>query len=188
MSETRKRQAKCVRSFIFNDGSEAARSGPGVTAVKLSFPDRDETQVMELGSLSEDIIYAAAAFGLATSVTNTFGAADMSVDDAIEAAASRWEVLSGGQWSGERETGMRTGLLLEAAGLLAEKAGKPWGQEQKDAFAAKLLSGERTAKSLQSNAAFAAALEDVKSRKQEERRKRAAEKAGESTADLSFLD
>lgn len=187
MSDVRKRQSKCVKTFITNSGEETARAGGDVKAIKFFFPERDETQVMNLSDLSDEMVAAAAAFGISTSVSNTFGAADMSVDDAIEAAAARWETLVGGTWSGERETGPRTSLLLEAAKLLRSKSGIAPDKNWEEAFTAKITSGEVTAKNLLAKPQFAAAYEEIKSQRQEERRKRAAEKAGTDT-DISFLE
>lgn len=185
---TRKRGTKCIKSFVLNDGSDVSRSSGEVKSVKFHFPGLDETMLMDLDALSPEMIRAAAAFGLSTSVSNTFGAADMDESDAFEAASSRWETLLNGQWSGDRETGPRTSLIIKAARRVQEDAGKTVDPAWEESFKAKLLAGDITLKSLQSRPIFAAAYETIRAEAAEARRKAAAEKAKASgDTDLEFL-
>lgn len=111
-----KKAAKCDRTFIDHEEAEHSRSFPGVKAVKFNFisglPGQKEL-VMHLEELTPEMLMAAAAFGLNTSVGNTFGAIQ-DPSEAYQAACDRWDTLKDGEWSAERTTGPRVGDLVEA--------------------------------------------------------------------------
>lgn len=119
-----KKVAKCERQFIDADGGVHARAFEGVAAVRLHFVESGNDLLMPLNELPDGIIRAAAAFGLNTSVGNTFGAIE-DPDEALEIAAARWETLKSGQWTSDRVTGPRIGDLIEAMCRLREEKGKP---------------------------------------------------------------
>lgn len=112
-----KKAARCDRIFADHEGNEHSRAFPEVTAVKLRFhatpvsPLRE--LVMNLDDLPPGVLRAAAAFGVNTSVGNTFGAIP-DPSEAYEAACDRWETLVKGEWSADRQTGPRTSDLVEA--------------------------------------------------------------------------
>jgi hypothetical protein len=109
----RKKADKADRMFIASDGGLHPRSFPGVRGVRIRFTETEAELDMMLEELSQDMLLAAAAFGLNTSVGNTFGAIADPIE-ALEAAESRWETLRSGVWSSERHVGPRTTDLVEA--------------------------------------------------------------------------
>lgn len=184
----RKRGQKCVKSFILADGSESVRASGNGVAVKFVFPNNGDL-VMKLDDLQPEVVTAAALFGLSTSVSNTFGSADMDEADAFEAASSRWETLLNGGWTAERETGPRTSLLVLAAKKVRDAQGKSTDADWEDSFKAKLVAGTVTQKQLMGEPIFAAAYEEIRAQLAEARRKAAAAKAeAAGDSDLSFLD
>lgn len=180
-----KRSAKCSRTFKDNAGNITSRASGEVSAVIFTFPGLDNrTLVMQLNDLPESIIRAAAAFGINTSVGNTFGGTP-DPEEAFELAEARWERLKEGEWSAERgESGPRTGDLVEAVRAAKTKAGATFDEA---AFVAKLQSGELKREAVTAIPAVKAEIDAIKLKRLQERAAKSAEAAKASAGDLNAI-
>ena len=179
-----RKATKCERGFVDNEGNVHARAFPEVKAVRLFFVESETELLMHLDELPEGILRAAAAFGLNTSVGNTFGAlADP--DEALEVAESRWETLKAGHWSAERATGPRTSDLLEACVRYYQAQGREVSEQDKEKLTAK-LADPAAVKELSANPHIAVHVAAIRKERAEERARKASEKAG--AAEVKPLD
>lgn len=153
---------KAQRLFRAADGSLEPRVMQDVTAVVFKFPKTDEELVMELSGLSEGILRAAAAFGINTSVGNVLGALK-DPREYLDAAAARWETLTGGSWSEGRESGPRIGDLIEALTRVKAKiSGTAPDQAWIDAQRAKITAPDFDRRVYLQNAQIKAEIDRIK--------------------------
>lgn len=171
----RKRAPKCERTFLDKEGNSHGRSFEAVHAVKFVFLETDHELVMGLDELPEGVLRAAAAFGINTSVGNTFGAIS-DPDDAIEAAEERWETLKSGRWSAERETGPRTSDLIEAVCRAREERGQPVADDFRDNLRAK-FADPAYVKAVEGDPRIAVHVAAIRKERAEDRARKAQERA-----------
>lgn len=171
------RSSKTERRFYNAKGDETARAGGDIVKAKVTFTETGEEIEMDFTQLSPEMVTAAAAFGIMTSVTNAAGGSNPNATP-FERALDRWETIAGGEWQGEREGGPQIGLIVEAAVAL--------GYDEA-AVRAKFKSGEITAAQLMKNAAIEAKVLELKEAKMALRRKDAQAKAGAAAGDLKSL-
>ena len=169
---SRGKREKADRIFLDSNGKEFPRTFEGVQAVEFRFKNGHKLH-MPLDSLPEGILRAAAAFGINTSVGNTFGAIE-DLEDALEAAESRWEQLCRGVWSAERSTGPRTGDLLEALCRALAGIGKRVTEADREGLE-KQLEDAAFAKSVGSDPQVAVHLAAIRKERAEERARKALE-------------
>lgn len=179
VAEKGTRVTKCERVFVDADGKEAARSHPTVVAVRLRFTETGDVLDMPLADLNPGIINAAAAFGLNTSVGNTFGAIS-DPGEAFEAAETRWNSLREGHWSAERQSGPRTSDILEAVARYRKENGSDVSDAWREGFKAKLADGQLDTKKLLEQPVLKAHYLAIKRERAEERATKAAAAVGAS--------
>ena len=174
---TEPRASKTERRFYNAKGEESARASGDVKALKVVFTETGEELPMDLTKLSPEMITAAAAFGIMTSVTNAAGGSNPNATP-YERALDRWETIEGGEWQGEREGGPQTGVVIEALVSL--------GYDEA-ATRAKFKSGEITVAQLLKNAAVEAKVLEIKEAKMAARRKDAQARAQAAAGDLKSI-
>jgi hypothetical protein len=174
---TEPRSSKTERRFYNAKGEESARAGGDTVRMKVTFIDDGGAIDMDLTKLTPEMVTAAAAFGIMTSVTNAAGGSNPNATP-FERALDRWETIEGGEWQGEREGGPQTGLIVEAAVAL--------GYDE-DSVRAKFKSGEITAAQLLKNATIEAKVLELKEAKMVARRKDAQSRAAAAAGDLKAL-
>lgn len=181
--------SKCERTFGFKDGSKAARTNVGVDSVHFRFPENGTTLDMNLDELSDDIIRAAAAFGVNTSVGNSFGALSDPVE-ALRVAEERWETLKTGIWASERQTGPGTSDILEALIRMAADGGKIVDEAGRERLRHKIAAAGESVKTWTADAQLNAHVLAIRQERAERKAEEAAEKAKsapKSTLDLNSL-
>lgn len=185
------RQSKCNRLFKDRKGELSSRTPLDVMAVVFKFPESGSTLEMNLDELPgfkelpDGVTRAAVAFGVNTSVGNTFGAIKGDPIAAEAAAEDRWGTLKDGDWAAEREGGMRIGDLVEAVKRAKTKAGHPFDEA---GFRKSLESGEKDRNVVANIPAVKAELEALRLEKIQARVKAAQAAAatakGEGLADI----
>ena len=179
-----KRAAKCSRTFRDSKGEQTSRASADTRAVIFTFAGTNKILEMALDDLPEAILRAAAAFGINTSVGNTFGGTP-DADEAFELAESRWERLKEGEWSAERgESGPRTGDLVAAAKAAKTKAGATFNEAD---FLEKLRSGALTREKVTSIPAIKAELDAIRLQRMQERAAKSAEAAKATAGGLEEI-
>jgi hypothetical protein len=187
-----KRSVKCLRRFRSADGTITPRSTLEVEAVIFEFPNGHK-MVMELSELFPDghlpepsVGRAAVGAGINTSVGNVCGGiAD--IDEAIDAAESRWSVLTDGQWTAERKTGPRIGDLVDAWAKFRADRGADGSEAWKAEGRRILKAGLKTPKELLDMSALKAEYLAIKAKRSAERAEAARKVAGTSSQDTSSL-
>lgn len=176
-----KRAEKTKRYFLDAEGEASPRASLKSVAGRIVFVGREsEPLEFSVDELTNDVKNAAALFGIMTSVTNTVGRADMTLDDMIEAAEARLKsIVEDGRWSAERESGPRTNDLIEAASRWYAEKGKTFSPEMVTKMQARLEAEPDYRASLQRNVAvhFAAIKAE-----------RAAERARKAQANATAQD
>lgn len=186
------RAAKCNRKFVSRSGEVTSRATLDVQKVVFEFTDAGgEPLIMNLDDLAgfsglpDGVVRAAAAFGVNTSVGNTFGAIKDNPVEARLAAEDRWGTLTDGEWASEREGGMRIGDLIEAVKRAKTKAGHAFDESS---FRMALESGRKDRNEVAKIPAVAAELEAIRlekiQAKLKEAQAKAASAAGQGLADL----
>ena len=171
------RASKTERRFFDKAGKEAARASGDVVRASVTFVETGEVIDMDFTKLSPEMITAAAAFGIMTSVTNAAGGHNPNATP-FDRALDRWDTIESGEWQGEREGGPQINLIVEAAVSL--------GYDEA-AVRAKFKSGEITAAQLMKNAAIEARVLELKEAKLIQRRKAAQANASAAASDLKSL-
>lgn len=183
--------AKCIRKFISRSGEATSRATLDVQKVVFEF-ESGEPLVMDLNKLKgfetlpDGVVRAAAAFGVNTSVGNTFGAIKDNPVEARIAADDRWSTLADdGEWAAEREGGMRIGDLVEAVRRAKAAAGMVFDEA---AFRKAVEGGTIDRNGVAKNAAVAAELEAIRLEKIQtklaEAKAKAAAAAGKGLSDF----
>lgn len=174
-----KKAAKCDRIFLDQEGEPHSRAFTEVVAVKLLFhatpTSAERSLVMNLDDVPPGVMRAAAAFGINTSVGNTFGA-ERDPNEAYQLACDRWATLREGDWSADRQTGPRTSDLVEA--LCRYSATQ--GHTVDEAFRARLkqkCGDEAQRKAWESNAQVQVHLMALRKERAEENARKALEAA-----------
>lgn len=176
------RNKKSRRLFIQADGTKTPRAG--LKTVGFSIEVLEDGEVLDtiehlLSDFNTEVLNAAAAFGLVTSITNTFGSSKISSDEAVEAARARVETFLDGEWSADRQAGVRTSDILEAFVAMRSAAGRSTSDERKADFVAQIKAGEiKVPDLLKSEPLLKAEYDAIKA-------KRAAERAAASKARAS---
>ena len=188
VTATRTRAEKTKRFFLDESGEASPRAGLTSTAGRIVFVETGDTLEFAYEELTPEIRRAAALFGIMTSVTNTVGRADMTVDEMVDAATARLEaIVQDGRWSAERQSGPRTGDLVEAAARWYAERNKEFSAETRAAISQKLADeneGDAYRKKLLANESFAAHFAAIKAERAAERASKAKAKlSGASTAD-----
>lgn len=169
------------RSFVDKDGNWAGRVSVDTVGFKIDILSEDgevaHTIDKALGDFTEGVLNAAAAFGLVTAITNTFGGIKGPRQEVVDAAEERLAALLEGDWSTDRQSGPRTSHILDAAIAVAADAGKEVTEEWKEKFIARYKSDEEFAKALNKDAVFQAKLTAIKAKAAQERATKAAEAA-----------
>jgi hypothetical protein len=186
---TKSRAAVSKRTFKKESGEYTSRVSTESIGFKIELIESGHIVEYALRDFSDEVIKAAALFGIVTSVTNAFGAIK-DPDEMAEAMDNRLEALINGEWTSERETGPRTSDILEAYIAFRAKHGKDTTQANQDKFLANLKDGSTTLKDLlASEAGLAAEYAAIKAKRIIERADKAAAKAGTQDAkDSSLLD
>lgn len=159
------RASKCTRMFRGKDGELVSRTPLDVEAVVFKFAESGQVLEMDLNQLPgfkelpAGVTRAAVAFGVNTSVGNTFGAIKGDPAEAQVAAEDRWAVLRDGDWAAEREGGMRIGDLVEAVKRAKAKAGHSFDEA---AFRKAVESGEKSRDQIAGIPAVKAELEAIR--------------------------
>jgi hypothetical protein len=171
------RPAKTERRFFDKDGKPSPRASGDVVRASVTFVESGEVIEMDLTKLSPEMITAAAAFGIMTSVTNAAGGSNPNATP-FERALDRWDTIESGEWQGEREGGPQINLIVQAAVAL--------GYDE-TAVRAKFKSGEITAAQLMKNEAIEVKVLELKEANLAAKRKAAQGKAGAAASDLKSL-
>lgn len=179
--KTKERTTK--RYFTDATGAKVPRAHTEATGFGIEFIGTEETLTAKLEDFSEGVKNAAALFGFVVSITNAAGGADKSDEDRVNAARDRLEALLEGDWSAERESGMRTNDIVEAARRINEAKGVVLNI---NAYRQKILSGEVDTKDLFLNRRFAATVAAIQAEKKQARAEAMA--ANISTEDDASLD
>lgn len=187
-----KRAVKCLRRFRNSDGSITPRSTTEVEAVIFEFPNGHK-MVMELKELFPDNILpevsvgrAAVGAGINTSVGNVCGGIS-DIDEAIDAAESRWATLTDGQWTADRKTGPRIGDLVDAWAKFRADRGADGSEAWKAEGRRILKAGLKTPKELLEMSALKAEYLAIKAKRSADRAEAARKAAGTSSQDTSSL-
>ena len=184
----RTRAAVSKRTFKNEAGEYTPRVNTDSNGFRVELVETGHISEKSLSDFPQEIINAAALFGLVTSITNTFGGLK-DADEMAEAMDSRIELLMSGEWSGDRETGPRTSDILEAYVAFRAKHGKETSQENQDKFLNNLKTKAVVLKDLlASETGLAAEYYAIKARRVAERAKLKAAEAEGSQADSSLLD
>lgn len=171
------------RVFIDGDGKEFPRASADTVAAKIYWLDEGkpvhETS-LERESFNDGVFNAGGWFGIMTSVTNAAGGAE-DLDDAIEKAEARLESLTRGNWSAERETGPRSGDLVEAIARHHAQKGKELDSAWRERMAEKFNSKELDAKVYEKDPTIRVYLLAIRKERADARYAAAAAKAKEAT-------
>lgn len=174
------------RFFIDKDGKSQARAFPEAVKVIHSWKNRDDLKLeMDISKLSDEMKICAIAFGISQVVGNAYGG-ETDPDEAFDKGESRWETILGGKWATERESGPRTGDLVEAFAKAYEDKGKKVTDEWKSQVAEQINSGAIDQKEALKNPLVRAAFDAIKLRRAQERAKKSQEAAA-ATAELPSL-
>jgi hypothetical protein len=168
------------RFFLDSEGKPHSRATPEGVSVVHEWKDGGYKLQMNLSDLSPEVIKCAALFGISQVVGNAYGG-ETDTQEAQEKAESRWNTLTDGRWATERESGPRTGDLVEAYAKAFADAGKPVTDEWKKSIAERLESGELDAKESQKNPRIKAAMDAIKLKRAQERAAKSAAAAAESS-------
>lgn len=174
---TTKRAAVSKRTFVNAAGEYTGRVDTTSVGFKVELLGNGAVLERKLSDYPQEVINAAALFGLVTSLTNTFGGMS-DPDEMADAMTQRDETFQGGEWSSERQTGPRTSDLLDAVVAFRAKNGKETTEEWKQGLAAKLAAKETTSKDILAEPAVNAEYLAIKA-------KRAAERSAAATAAVS---
>ena len=186
-STSRTRQEKTKRLFIDSKGEAHPRAGLDSVAGQITFINSGEPPLeFRYADLSPEIQRAAALFGIMTSVTNTVGRADMSLDEMVEAATDRLRsIVEDGKWSAGPQSGPRTSDLIEAARRWYSERNREFTSDMEATMTAKLsdeVSGpEYRANLMKSVAAHFAA---IKAERAAERAAKAKDRSAPEVDDL----
>lgn len=179
------RERKTTRWFTSPDGRKAPRAHLEADGFGIEFVGTGEVLEAKLADFKPEVVNAAALFGFVTSITNAAGGADKSLEDAVYAASERLDALLKGDWSAERETGMRTADIIEAARRINDARGVKTDVED---LRQRLTSGQLDPKDLLSNARFAATIAAIQAEKKQAKAAELAAKVGKGDdADLDSL-
>lgn len=179
---TAARSEKCTREFYSASGEKSARAGLESTGVILRLAGVDDFALdIPYADLSPEVARAAALFGVVTTVTNTIGKKGMTTDEMIEALEARTETLLSGIWTAERASGPRTSDVLTALIRYRESKGATADDAWKANMAKKLAEDADFAADVRSRPAVAVLIETIKLERQQERIKKAKEKAHDTT-------
>lgn len=180
-SSGRTREAVTKRSFKDADGNYTPRVHAGSVGFRIELLESGYVIEKDLKDYPEDMIKAAALWGLVTNITNTIGNLKDS-DEMAEAMESRSETIEGGEWTSGRESGPRTSDILEAYVAFRTKHGKDTSQERKDAFTNDIKNKVVTVKDLlKAEPGLAAEYAAIKARRSVERSDKMAAKAKETS-------
>lgn len=174
------RASKCTRMFYGKNRELVSRTPLDVEAVVFKFAESGQVLEMDLNKLPgfkelpAGVTRAAVAFGVNTSVGNTFGAIKGDPAEAQVAAEDRWATLCDGDWAAEREGGMRIGDLVEAVKRAKAKAGHPFDEA---AFRTAVESGAKSRDQIAGIPAVKAELEALRLEKIQAKVKAAQEAA-----------
>lgn len=183
---TRTRREVSKRSFRSADGTYTSRANTSSVGFRIEFVENGHVIEHSLSDFPEGVRNAAAAFGLVTSITNTFGGVKGPVEDAIEAAEDRLAVFLEGDWSAERQTGPRSSQLVEAFKALRDDHGLETTDDRIAKFVED-LKNEEYAKTIMKDVQFAAKLQAIRAKAAAERAAKLAAKA-ESAEGSTLLD
>lgn len=185
---TRTRAEVTKRSFLLPDGNYSGRATTSVQGFRIELVENSQVFEHSLSDFSEDVLRAAAAFGIVTSVTNAIGGKNLSVEERAELIEDRLATFLEGEWASERQSGPRSSQLLDAIVQVRLDNGKESSQEWKDAMSIKLKDDEEARKGYMNNPLIRAALEKIKAEAAAKRAQAAAAKASTSESTLDFLD
>lgn len=159
--ETATKPRKVDRLFVSKDGKRHNRVLPDTTTVIHKFLESGYELEMGLAKLADAQRVQGLAFGVSQVVGNAYGGIKTE-EDAILAAEARWDTLTKGGWSIERQTGPQTSDVLEAYCAAMAAAGQPISDDKKAEIGAKLVSEELKSKDLLNNDKIAAAYHKIK--------------------------
>lgn len=168
---------KTERRFFGKDGKPNPRASGDVIRASVTFTDTGEVLEMDFSKLTPEMVTAAAAFGIMTSVTNAAGGHNPNATP-FDRALDRWDTIESGEWQGEREGGPQIGLIVQAAVSL--------GYDEA-AVRAKFKSGEITAAQLMKNEAIEVKVLELKEANLAAKRKAAQGKASAAAGDLKSI-
>lgn len=181
------------RTYRTRDGKVVKQIDETVTTVTITAA-KDEAKVLEMDLVSlfgadpgPCMGMAAAALGLATSVSNAVAAAKTNGWDVARQFVEmqeRWQTISEGEWRSDREGGPRTKYLVEAYCDMLRAQGYALNEDVPEKIKEKLVSGEWTSKKLLEDATFKAFYAAGELRRATEKAK-AAEQAAQSAAGIS---
>lgn len=182
-----KRAEKTKRLFLNAAGDASPRARLDSVAGKVVFVETNEALDFNWNDLSPEVQRAAGLYGIMTSVTNTVGRADMSIDDMIEAATDRLSIILDGNWSAEAKSGPGNNDLLLALQRTVEGMGKTWDPAPYLAKLADENVAEEFKKKWQATPQVKAHLDAIKSERALARLKKSQEAAAASGADVDLL-
>lgn len=184
VGETPKKPRKVENFYVNTKGERAARPWPDTVSIGKKFLDSGHEEIVLLEKLPPAQRIQTLAFGLHQVGSNAYGGMSTE-DDMISAFQVRMETILGGAWASERESGDRTGDLVEAFAQARAEDGKPVTDEWRKMVAEKLTSEEITPKSLKDNPKIRAKFDAIKAKRAQERATASAAKAG---ADVQLPD
>jgi hypothetical protein len=174
------------RFFVDKDGKSQPRAFPEAVKVIHSWKNREDLKLeMDISKLSDEMKICAIAFGISQVVGNAYGG-ETDPDEAFDKGESRWETILGGKWATERESGPRTGDLVEAFAKAYADKGKKVTDEWKAQVAEQINSGAIDQKEALKNPLVRAAFDAIKLRRAQERAAKSSEAAA-ATAELPSL-
>lgn len=174
------------RFFVDKDGKSQPRAFPEAVKVIHSWKNRDDLKLeMDISQLSDEMKICAIAFGISQVVGNAYGG-ETDPDEAFDKGESRWETILGGKWATERESGPRTGDLVEAFAKAYEDKGKKVTEEWKAQVAEQINSGAIDQKEALKNPLVRAAFDAIKLRRAQERAAKSLE-AAKASAELPSI-
>lgn len=182
------------RRFFTAEGKEpTSRATPESTGFVIQVLDGEKVLksfTHELSDFPEGVRNAAALFGFITSITNTFGSAKISPDEACELVEARLETLLEGEWSSERTTGPRSSDILEAYVAYRAANGRETTEAKRQQFLADIKSKTIVVKDLlEEEPALKAELDAIKAKRAAERAQASKEAAmGKAPKESSLLD
>lgn len=175
------RDQRSKRSFLNAEGVYTPRANTDTIGFKIEIVDDGEivdTIERKLSDFEDGVINAAAAFGMVTSITNTFGGMKGDVQEMIDAANNRVGVFEDGDWTGESTSGPRTAHAVEAFVALRKDGGVETSDERRAKFAADIKADDKlVARLVKEDPAFAAKLAAIKQLAAADRANKLAEKA-----------
>jgi len=192
VASTRTRAEVSKRSYFNSEGDYSARASTATAGFRIEVINpAGENYVREhdLSEFTPEVLKAAAAYGIVTSATNTFGGKDLSFDERVALLDDRLDTfLKDEDWSAERQSGPRSSQLIEALVAVRAKANRETPQEWIDAKIAELKATPEKAKEYMANPHVAAELSRIKAEAAIARAAKLEAKAGEQATTLDILD